>query len=49
MRLDSNIEQKSLNNTYLNEASLHDRIKMTKFWLDFDRETFTPMNINVRT
>ena len=31
------------------EANSHDRIKMTKFWLDFDRKIFTPTNLNVET
>ena len=53
-RLDSNIESKSLNNTYLNiikllEASSLDRIKMTKNWLEFDRKKLTTMNLNVGT
>ena len=29
------------------EASLLDQIKMTEFWLDFDRKIFTPTNLNV--
>ena len=29
------------------EASSHDQIKMTEFWLDFDRKIFTPTNLNV--
>ena len=31
------------------EASSHDRIKMTKFWLEYDRKIFTPKNINIGT
>ena len=35
--------------TYPFEANSHDRIKMTKFWLDFDQKIFTPTNLNVGT
>ena len=31
------------------EASSHDRIKMTKFWLEYDPKFFTPMNVNIGT
>ena len=31
------------------EASSLDQIKMTEFWLYFDRKIFTPTNVNVRT
>ena len=36
LRLGSNIEWKSLDNSYLNEASSLDQIKMTENWLEFD-------------
>ena len=40
----------SVNNLWsLAEASLLDRIKMTKNRLEFDQKNFTPMNLNVRT
>ena len=29
------------------EASSHDQIKMTEFWLDFDRKIFTQKNLKV--
>ena len=31
------------------EASSHDRIKMTKLWLEHDQKCFTPMNLNIGT
>ena len=31
------------------EASSHDQIKMTEFWLDFDYKIFSLTNLNVRT
>ena len=32
-----------------NKASLLDQIKMTKNWLEFEQNKFTPTNLNVRT
>ena len=37
-----------LNTSYC-EASSHDQIKMTKFWLNFDRKIFTPTDLNIGT
>ena len=31
------------------EAGSQDRIKMTKFWLDFERKIFTQTNFNIGT
>ena len=33
----------------LKEASSLDRIKMTKFWLEYDQKIFTLTNVNVGT
>ena len=43
--IDSNIDLKFMNNTYLNEASSLDRNKMTENLLKFDQKIFTAMNL----
>ena len=45
-----NINKKiTVRQLWANEASSQDRIKMSKFWLEYDRKFFTPTNINFGT
>ena len=47
--LSKNLENPNMTVNNFDEASLLDRINMTKFWLEYDRKLFTPTNLNVGT